>query len=218
VVLVAGPADDRLEGALANVAPGSLFDRRDEAIRGLLRVPPTGVEGLVDAVRGVQSQLAPTVAVGLSNVCRDAASFPAGFEEARHALLGSTVLQRKPGVITFDELGPYKYLLRMSLDADVRDSYREAVAKLADYDRERSTSLLLTLEEFLRRRGNISATSEALFVHPNTLRQRLRRISELCGLDLRTDDWLMIEIAVKLVRLKQTLERDGANTSGALRV
>ena len=46
----------------------------------------------------------------------------------------------------------------------------------------------------------------------------LRRISELCGLDLRTDDWLMIEIAVKLVRLKQTLERDGANTSGALRV
>jgi len=28
----------------------------------------------------------------------------------------------------------------------------------------------------------------------------------------------MIEIAVKLVRLKQTLERDGANTSGALRV
>ena len=121
-------------------------------------------------------------------------------------------------MITFDELGPYKYLLRMSLDADVRDSYREAVAKLADYDRERSTSLLLTLEEFLRRRGNISATSEALFVHPNTLRQRLRRISELCGLDLRTDDWLMIEIAVKLVRLKQTLERDGANTSGALRV
>ena len=218
VVLVAGPADDRVEGSLAAVAPGSLFDRRDEAIRGLLRVPPTGVEGLVDAVRGVQSQLVPTVAVGLSNVCRGAASFPAGFEEARHALLGSTVLQRKPGVVTFDELGPYKYLLRMSLDADVRDSYREAVAKLADYDRERSTSLLLTLEEFLRRRGNISATSEALFVHPNTLRQRLRRISELCGLDLRTDDWLMIEIAVKLVRLKQTLERDGPNTSGALRV
>jgi GAF domain-containing protein len=218
VVLVAGPADDRLEGALAAVAPGSLFDRRDDTVRGLLRVPPAGVDGLLAGVRSVQSEVAPTVAVGLSNVCRGAASFPAGFEEARHALLGSTVLQRKPGVITFDELGPYKYLLRMSLEADVRDSYREAVSKLADYDRERSASLLLTLEEFLRRRGNISATSEALFVHPNTLRQRLRRISELCGLDLRTDDWLMIEIAVKLVRLKQTLERNAAHTSGGLRV
>ena len=218
LVLVAGPTDDRVVSALAAVAPGSLFDRREDAMRGLLRVPPAGSEVLIDAVRGVQAELAPSVAVGLSNVCRGAASFPSGFEEARHALLGSTVLQRKPGVITFDELGPYKYLLRMSLDADVRDSYREAVAKLADYDRERSTSLLLTLEEFLRRRGNISATSETLFVHPNTLRQRLRRISELCDLDLRTDDWLMIEIAVKLVRLKQTLERDGANTSSAFRV
>ena len=173
---------------------------------------------MLDGVRGVQSELAPAVAFGCSNLCRGAASFPAGFEEAGHALLGSTVLRGKPGVMTFDELGPYKYLLRMSLDAEVRDSYREAVTKLADYDRERSTSLLLTLEEFLSRRGNISSTSEALFVHPNTLRQRLRRISELCALDLRTDDWLMIEIAVKLVRLKHTLERDGANTSGALRV
>jgi DNA-binding PucR family transcriptional regulator len=77
--------------------------------------------------------------------------------------------------------------------------------RIAEYDRLRSTALLRTLEEFLRRRGNISATAEALFVHPNTLRQRLRRIGEISGLDLRTDDWLMIEIAVKMVRLQQAL-------------
>jgi hypothetical protein len=56
-----------------------------------------------------------------------------------------------------------------------------------------------------RRRGNISATAEALYVHPNTLRQRLRRIMELSGLDLRKDDWLMVEIAVKMVKLEQAL-------------
>jgi DNA-binding PucR family transcriptional regulator len=77
------------------------------------------------------------------------------------------------------------------------------VMRIAEYDRLRSTALLRTLEEFLRRRGNISATAEALYVHPNTLRQRLRRIGEISGLDLRTDDWLMIEIAVKMVRLQQ---------------
>ena len=70
-----------------------------------------------------------------------------------------------------------------------------AVDRLADYDRERQTALVRTLEEFLRRRGNISATAEALYVHPNTLRQRLRRIAELSGLDLRRDDWLEVEIA-----------------------
>jgi DNA-binding PucR family transcriptional regulator len=109
-------------------------------------------------------------------------------------------------VLGYDELGPYKYLLRIALDPSARDSTIDAVAKLADYDRERSASLLATLEEFLGRRGNISATSDALFVHPNTLRQRLRRIADLTGIDLRRDDWLMVEIAVKMVRLRAALE------------
>ena len=115
---------------------------------------------------------------------------------------------------TYEDLGPYKYLLRMSLDG-VRDMHRDAVTKLADYDRERSASLLRTLEEFLRRRGNISATADALYVHPNTLRQRLRRIMELTGLDLRKDDWLMVEIAVKLVQLQHAAETAALDTSGS---
>ena len=80
------------------------------------------------------------------------------------------------------------------------------LARLAEYDERRSTSLVRTLEEFLRRRGNVSATSEALYVHPNTLRQRLRRIGEISGLDLESADWLTVEIAVKLVRLREALE------------
>jgi purine catabolism regulator len=115
-------------------------------------------------------------------------------------------MRRDSGVMSYEELGPYKYLLRIALDPSARDSTIDAVAKLAEYDRERSSSLLATLEEFLGRRGNISGTSEALFVHPNTLRQRLRRIGDLTGIDLRRDDWLMVEIAVKLVRLRAALE------------
>jgi purine catabolism regulator len=109
------------------------------------------------------------------------------------------------GVMSYDELGPYKYLLRMSLDGGVRDSHRDAVARLAEYDRQRQTALMRTLEEFLRRRGNISATAAALYIHPNTLRQRLRRIQELTGIDLRRDDWLMVEIALKIVKLQAAL-------------
>jgi DNA-binding PucR family transcriptional regulator len=96
----------------------------------------------------------------------------------------------------------------------VRDRHRDAAARLADYDRRRATSLLATLEEYLRRHGNISATAEALYVHPNTLRQRLRRIHELSDIDLRRDDWLMVEIAVKLVRLQQALGTAGSDTPG----
>ena len=218
LVLAASPADDELERALRGALPGSLFDRRDESLRGLLRVPPGGDALALERVRALQAELGGTVAVGVSNACRGASSFPAGFEEARHALLGTTVLQPRPTVMAYDELGPYKYLLRMSLDSGLRDPHRDAVTRLADYDRERSTSLLRTLEEFLRRRGNISATADALYVHPNTLRQRLRRILELSGLDLRKEDWLMVEIAVKLVKLEQALGTAAPDISGAPRL
>jgi DNA-binding PucR family transcriptional regulator len=76
----------------------------------------------------------------------------------------------------------------------------------------------MTLEEFLRRRGNISATAEALYVHPNTLRQRLRRIMELSGIDLRKDDWLLVEIAVKLVKLEHALGTAASDTPGGSRL
>jgi DNA-binding PucR family transcriptional regulator len=147
------------------------------------------------------------VSVGISHVCQGAASFRAGFEEAQHALLGASVIRGKPAVMTYEELGPYKYLLRMPIDSAMRDQHRDAVTRIAEYDRQRQTALLRTLEEFLRRRGNISATAEALYVHPNTLRQRLRRIQELSGIDLRKDDWLLVEIAVKMVKLQDALGR-----------
>ncbi len=214
LVVMAAPASDALEHALARTTPVSLFDRRDESMRALLRIPPGAAAALVDRVRRVQAALPGPTAIGISNPCAGAASFVAGFEEARHALLGTTVLQREPAVLTYDELGAYKYLLRMSLDPSARDAHRDAIARLVEYDEARSSQLLRTLEEFLRRRGTIGATAQALYIHPNTLRQRLRRIGELTGLDLRREDWLMVEIAVKLVSLQRALETD-SNIAGA---
>jgi GAF domain-containing protein len=211
LVLVCQPSDDTLERTLATSLPGSLFDRREESLRALLRVPSTGVGRVVDTVRQAHAQLSVPGAVGLSSVCRGAASYAAGFDEARDAALGIAVLRRAPGVMAYEELGAYKYLLRIAVEGGVRDTTVEAISKIADYDLQRGASLLSTLEEFLHRRGSISATSEALYVHPNTLRQRLRRIAELTGLDLRTEDWLLVEIAVKMVKLRAALGQGAAD-------
>jgi GAF domain-containing protein len=212
VVVVAQPPDDTLERLLGSVLPGALVDRREDSLRALLRVPAGGVDRVVDAVRRVHGQLTEPVAIGLSSPCVGAPSFAAGFEEAREAALGTGVLRREPAVMRYEELGAYKYLLRIALEGGVRDATVEAVSRVAEYDRQRGSSLLPTLEEFLRRRGSISATSEALYVHPNTLRQRLRRIAELSGLDLREEDWLLVEIAVKMVTLEAALGKATPDT------
>jgi purine catabolism regulator len=175
-------------------------------------VPASGADRLVEEIRRSHGESVGRAAIGLSSVCTGAAAIADGFEEARHALLGASMLRREASGMGYDELGPYKYLLRIALDPSVRDTTVDAVAKLAEYDRDRGASLLATLEEFLSRRGNITATSDALYVHPNTLRQRLRRIGELSGIDLRRDDWLMVVIAVKMVRLRSALGRATADT------
>jgi hypothetical protein len=205
LVLLAVPASEQLERALARLAPKSLFDRQDNVTRALLRVPPAGAVSLVDEVKRIHKELEPLPSVGVSNSCADPDSFRAGLEEAGHALAGSSILRGKPPLLTYEELGAYKYLLRMPLESS-RDRHRAAIARIAEYDDAHSTALLATLEEFLSRRGTITATAEALYIHPNTLRQRLRRIMELTGLDLRKEDWLMVEIAVKLAALQRAKE------------
>ena len=213
VILVAHPATAALEGALTAGLPHSLFDHRVDSMRALLRVPTSGtLDRVVEAVRRAHARLETPVSIGLSSLCTGAASYAAGFEEARDAALGTDVLGRGPGVMSYEELGAYKYLLRIALEGGVRDSTVDAVSRIAEYDSARGASLLMTLEEFLRRRGSISATSEALYVHPNTLRQRLRRIGELSGLDLRDEDWLLVEIAVKMVKLRLALGAASADT------
>jgi sugar diacid utilization regulator/putative methionine-R-sulfoxide reductase with GAF domain len=213
VVLVAEPPDNGLERALRSVAPGSLFDRREDSLRALVKLPTPNVAYFLARLRKIQAELPAPVAIGISSVCQGESSFVDGFAEAQQALLGTIVLKGEPTVLAYEDLGAYKYLLRIALDGGIRDATVDAVTRLAEYDSQRGSQLVTTLEEFLRRHGNISATSEALFVHPNTLRQRLRRIAELSGLDLRKDDWLMIEIAVKMVKLEQTLGSQGSTAA-----
>ena len=201
----------RSPGHSAAAAPGSLFDHREDSLRALVRLTSRRARPSSRACGGSTRTLAEPVSVGVSSVCQGEAAFADGFAEAQQALVGTAVLGGKPAVLAYDDLGAYKYLLRVAVDGGVRDATVDAVGKLAEYDAQRGAQLLATLEEFLRRHGSISATSEALYVHPNTLRQRLRRIGELSGLDLRRDDWLAIEIAVKMVKLQHAL---GAGESG----
>jgi GAF domain-containing protein len=205
LVLVAEPVDDELDRALRPTAPGSLFDRREDSLRALIRLRTDDAQPFLARLQRVHDELGKPVSVGVSSVCRGEAAFTEGFAEAQQALLGTMVLRGGPVILAYEDLGAYKYLLRVAREGGIRDATVDAVSKLAEYDVQRGAQLVATLEEFLRRHGNISATSEALYVHPNTLRQRLRRIAELSGLDLRRDDWLMIEIAVKMVKLQKAL-------------
>ena len=94
-----------------------------------------------------------------------------------------------------------RYPVDNGADDAPRDRMRAAVDLLIEYDRRRRTSLLDTLERYLSERRSVIESARALYIHPNTLRQRLGRIEELTELNLTDDDLLSLELAIKLARL-----------------
>ncbi|HEX3649553.1 MAG TPA: helix-turn-helix domain-containing protein [Pseudonocardiaceae bacterium] len=62
------------------------------------------------------------------------------------------------------------------------------VPRLREHDEANGTEYVRTLYEWLRHPGDPRAAGQALRIHPNTLRYRMRKITELAGVDLGDPD------------------------------
>jgi hypothetical protein len=192
---------ERVEGHLRRLAPGTLCDAGRSELRAVL---PLGDQPLADLDAGLRElALAEQVAIGRSDLRSGARDSGQSLNEAADsAQIAEALTAPEGGTLAYSELGAYRYLVRMPLDEAPHDTHYQAVERLANYDRDRRTQLVDTLERYLRDRRSITTTARALYVHPNTLRQRLSRIEELSGLDLAAEDLLSLELAVKLMRLR----------------
>ncbi|TYB60151.1 PucR family transcriptional regulator [Nonomuraea sp. PA05] len=59
-----------------------------------------------------------------------------------------------------------------------------AIARLMEYDECNNAGLVQSLEAWLDALGDVGKAAAALFIHPNTLRYRLRRVAEVGEIDL----------------------------------
>lgn len=198
-------AIERFEVAAAQVLPGISLTRRGDRTEGIVPLGAAGVQDVVEALDGLLGPEIPLL-VGLSESCTGAEETALGLVEAADAARAAPLLADNPTAVAFDGLGPLKYLLQIPADALVRDRQIASVRRLIEYDQQRRSSLVATLEEVLARRGNIVATARALWVHPNTLRQRIGRIRDVSGIDLQHDDWLTVQVALKVALLRAALK------------
>ena len=76
-----------------------------------------------------------------------------------------------------------------------------ALEQLEQYDRENQSDLTLTLSTYLYFQQNQNETAQALHIHNNTLKYRLRRIREITGLTLEAPEEL------KYLRLSNWLSK-----------
>ncbi|RKD31674.1 CdaR family transcriptional regulator [Thermohalobacter berrensis] len=102
-------------------------------------------------------------------------------------------------ITSFNELGIYKLLCNDNLKDEMEIFYNETLKILVEYDKNKSTELVKTLESYFKYNGNLKQMSKALFTHYNTVLYRIQRIKEITGMDLdNAEDRLNLQIALKI--------------------
>ncbi|RLL47000.1 PucR family transcriptional regulator [Oceanobacillus piezotolerans] len=89
------------------------------------------------------------------------------------------------GVYLYQELGIFQ-LIEELRDIRQNSSYKnEFIEKLRVYDETKQAELLQTLKVFLECDSNVHLAAQKMFIHTNTMNYRLKRITEVSGLDLK---------------------------------
>ena len=118
---------------------------------------------------------------GIGSVQQRSGDFDRVIRDAFDALLYA--LMQKKTVVTLDELRLYQCIFPMVRDKTTRAMMAAMITRLEDYDRESSSGCLVaTLDAYSKTGYSIPATAALLQQHPNTIRYRLKKITELtCG-------------------------------------
>ncbi len=188
--------------------PGSLVYERENLLTCIvcLSKDPSGSRlktWLRDLSRQMHNEHKVRLSAGIGNICHHAGDYRRGFAESSEALQMGQNLNRESGVTHFNDLGVYRYLYKIARMDDLRDMYQDQVGHIANYDERKGTDLLDTLETYLECAGNLTRTSNRLYVHRNTLIQRLERLQSLCDIDLQErGNWLTLQVAIKVYKLR----------------
>ena len=196
--------------------PRALVDWKKGRLLVLLPTPPevaddeVGVDErahtLARRVLSATKETVPGLAVtlALSRHTAEPEKLGAALDEAELALSIGERLGRHGDVVTFEETGTYKLLFQIFADRpeELSSFYEQTLATLVKYDEQYQTELVATLATYLELDGNLAATAGILFTHRHTVRYRLDRIAELCGLDVgKSDDREKLSLGLKAMRL-----------------
>jgi sugar diacid utilization regulator len=189
-----------LMSAHAAVGDGALVGEHDGDVVAL--VPsgdPQRCAGRVAARMGRSAE----VTVGGAGPVTSVEDVPAAYAEASRTTSALVSLGRSGTGGSAQSLG-FAGLLSGSA-ADVGAYVTRVLGSVLDYDRNRGTDLIGTLEAYYAAGGSPRHAATTLHVHANTVAQRLERVGLLLGTDWqRPEQALELQLALRLRRLMRS--------------
>jgi len=141
--------------------------------------------GLADRILAAGDECNCSFGIGISARVTGASRFRSAYEEALNALQIGLAISPQRGAWSSENLGYLLSLFNPADDLRLANYYQSLVARLAEYDEKHDTSLLKTLDVYIDQLIDVQKTAKALFIHRNTLYQRLEKICDLCQVDLK---------------------------------
>lgn len=102
----------------------------------------------------------------------------------------------------FEEMGFLKFIFTAPAQ-ELQEFAQRVLGKIIAYDLEMETDLLQTIEVYINQHCQTANCAKALYIHENTLRNRLKKIEELLNLDLKKIKHLLnIYIALQILKIE----------------
>jgi GAF domain-containing protein/PucR-like helix-turn-helix protein/diguanylate cyclase with GGDEF domain len=141
--------------------------------------------------------------VGVTTATGGAEQVQPAWREARQALAALLRLGRTGEVSDPAGLGLARLLLGSNGPHELEEFVSATLGPVLDYDAERDTRLVDTLEAWFATGGGLRETADRLHIHPNTVSQRLERVGQLLGQGWREPSRkLDVQLALQMVRLR----------------
>jgi sugar diacid utilization regulator/GAF domain-containing protein len=171
----------------------------------VLLLPGTDAGGVARTVLDeLSSSLGQPVSVGAAGPVSGPDSVHRGYQEALRCLDAITALGVTGRAASARELGFLGVLL--SDNHDVEGFIDSVLGPVLEYDRERFTDLIPTLDAYFDEGASPTYAAEKLHVHPNTVARRLERIKELLGADWQKPERVLdVQLALRLFRVRDAL-------------
>jgi hypothetical protein len=217
------PDEDRVRAALEDVFGGHgggfvLLGGSGRYLALAEAADPAKRDTLVGRLKELGRQPSIRVTAGVGPVAENMGEIHRAMRHALHCSYWAELVAPGEGaIVRYEDVAHLRLLPRtaLAMSGDLRGLIT-SLGAVVKYDLENSTDLAQTLDLFLTNSGSAAKSSSELFIHRNTLRQRIQRIEELIKHSPEAfEDWVTAGVAVRLIRESETEINNQNGSRGA---
>lgn len=146
----------------------------------------TIVSGMLgNVIKRYSKDIKREICGGISDVHKGLSGIRMAYSEGKHALQYAMISKNSDDMLcNYGDMGLMRYMLCSEDKEHVLGYCRHITAPIRDMDLEGRNDYMRTVHEYIMNNGNLVKTANALYIHRNTLINRLSRVSAALGKDI----------------------------------